>query len=137
MLNGKAADFDYDSESGWINVTSEFTVKGKVNPLAVKGRTATVKSSKLKKTAQKLAVSKVITFTREAGDKKTYSLSSAKKGSRSFKKYFRISRTTGKVTVKKGLKKGTYKVRVKVSASGNDEYEASPVKNVTFKVRVR
>ena len=39
-------------------------------------------------------------------DKKTYTLSSAKKGSKSFKKYFRINKTTGKETVKKGLKKG-------------------------------
>jgi endo-1,4-beta-xylanase len=40
------------------------------------------------------------------------------------------------VTVKKGLKKGTYKVRVRVTASGNDSHK--PVsKTVTFKVKVK
>ncbi len=38
------------------------------------------------------------------------------KGSKSFKKYFKINKTTGKVTIKKNskMKKGTYKVKVKV-----------------------
>jgi len=55
-------------------------------------------------------------------DRKTYTLSSAKKGKRSFKKYFKINKTTGKVTIRKGLKKGTYKVKVKVKALGNSNY---------------
>ena len=63
--------------------------------------------------------------------------SSAMKGKKSFKKYFRISKTTGKVTVRKGLKKGTYKVKVTVQANGNGNYIASARKTVTFKVRVR
>ena len=136
-VNGKTAGFDYDSEDGYINMSADFTVKGKVNPLEVKGRTATVKYSKLKKTAQKLAVFKVIRFTKDAKDKKTYTLASAKKGSKSFRKYFGINKTTGKLTVKKGLKKGTYKVRAEVKAAGNNIYDASAVKSVTIKVRVR
>ena len=40
-----------------------------------------------------------------------------------------------KVTVKKGLKKGTYKV--KVMAKGSANYKASAWKTVTFKIRVR
>ena len=79
----------------------------------------------------------MINFTKDAKDKKTYTLSSAKKGSKSFKKYFKINKTTGKVTVKKGLKKGTYKVKVKVKAAGNTNYKASAVKTVTFKVKVK
>ena len=42
----------------------------------------------------------------------------------------------GKVTVKKGLKKGTYKVKVKVKAAGNKNYKAA-TKTVTFKINVK
>ena len=108
----------------------------KANPLKVKGKTATVKYSKLKKKTQTLAVTKVIKFTKKLNDKKTYTLVSAKKGSKSFKKYFKINKTTGKATMKKGLKKGTYKVKVKVKAAGNANYMPSSVKTVTFKVKV-
>jgi len=96
-----------------------------------------VKYSKLKKKAQTLKVAKVISFTKDAKDKKTYTLSSAKKGKKNFKKYFKISKSTGKVTVKKGLKKGTYKVKVKVKALGNANYKASAEKTVTFTVKVK
>ena len=41
----------------------------------------------------------------------------------------------GKITVKKGLKKGTYKV--KIMAKGSANYKASAWKTVTFKIRVR
>lgn len=107
------------------------------NPLALKPKTATVKYKMLKKKAQSLAVTKVITFTKNAKDKKNYTLSYAKKGKKSFKKYFAVNKTTGKVTVKKGLKKGTYKVQVKVKALGNANYKASALKTVTFTVVVK
>ena len=35
------------------------------------------------------------------------------------------------------LKKGTYKVKVKVSATGNGNYTPSSVKTVTFKIKVK
>jgi hypothetical protein len=43
---------------------------------------------------------------------------------------------TGKVTVKSGLKKGTYPVKVAVTAAGNDNYLAK-TKVVTLKVKVK
>ena len=105
--------------------------------MTVKPKTATVKYSKLRKKAQTLPVTKVIKFTKDAKDKKTYTLSYAKKGKKSFRKYFKVNKSTGKVTLKKGLKKGTYKVKVKVKALGNKNYKASAVKTVTFKVKVK
>ena len=114
-----------------------FKINKAANPLTIKPKTATVKYSKLKKKTQTLAVTKVIKFTKQLKDKKTYTLSSAKKGKKSFKKYFKVNKTTGKVTVKKGLKKGTYNVKVKVKAAGNANYKESAVKTVTFKVRVK
>lgn len=112
-------------------------LKKQANPLKIKPKTATVQYGNLQEKAQKLAVTKVMTFTKDAKDKKTYALSSVKKGSSSFKKYFGINKTSGKVTVKQGLKKGTYKVTVKVKAAGNKIYKASAVKTVTFKIKVK
>jgi hypothetical protein len=44
-----------------------------------------------------------------------------------------ISKKTGKLTIKKGLKKGTYKFKIKVKAAGTKTYAA---KTVTKKVKV-
>ena len=112
-----------------------YTITQAANPLTIKAKTATVKGStkgkngKLKKT-KTLAVSKVIAFTKNGQGKMTYTKSSGNKK-------ITINKTTGKVTVKKGLKKGTYKVKVKVKAAGNANYKATAVKTVTFKVKVK
>ena len=100
------------------------------NPLKIKPKTAKVKYSKLKKKSQKLKVSKVINFIKKGEGTMSYV-------QKSNKKKFKINKKTGQVTVKKGLKKGTYKVKVKVRAAGNDNYNASTWKQVTFKVKVR
>ncbi len=47
-----------------------------------------------------------------------------------------INKTTGKVTVKKKLKKGTYKIKVKVTAAGNSNYKTL-TRTVTFKLKVK
>ena len=111
----------------------------KANPLSIKAKTTKVKYKKLKKKTQKLAVTKVIKFTKKGQGKMTYKLVSAKKGKKSFKKYIKINATTGKVTIKKNkkMKKGTYKVKVKAMAAGNAEYKASGWKTVTFKIKVK
>ena len=114
-----------------------FRITKAANPLKINRKTAAIKYSKLKKKTQTLAVTKVIKFTKMLNDKKSYTLVSAKKGSKSFKKYYKINKTTGKVTVKKGLKKGIYKVKVKVKAVGNANYKPSSEKTVTFKVRIK
>ena len=72
----------------------------------------------------------MIKFTSKGQGAKTYVKKSGNKK-------ITIAKKTGKVTVKKGLKKGTYKVKVKVKAAGNANYKASKVKTVTFKVIVK
>ena len=100
------------------------------NPLKIQAKTATVKYSKVKKKAQTLKATQVIQFTNKG------------KGTLSYKKVsgnkkITINQKTGKVTIKKGLKKGTYKVKVKVKAAGNANYKASAWKTVTFTVKVK
>ena len=106
--------------------TLAFTIKKAANPLTVKRKTAKVKFSKVKD--QKLKVSKVIKVVKKGQGTVTYA---KKSGS----KKIIIDKKTGKVTVKKGLKKGTYKVKVKVKAKGNANYK-SAVRTLTFTVKV-
>lgn len=106
------------------------------NPLKVKGLKAKVKYKKLKKGPQYLAVTKVIETITPGKGTMSYKLTSAKKKSKSFKKYFKMNTKTGKVTVKKGLKKGTYTIKADVKAAGNVNYKAKTQK-VTFTVKVK
>ena len=97
------------------------------NPISAKGKTATVKLANLKKKNQTIlqknafAISKAqgkVTFKKASGNKKITVVKS------------------GKITVKKGLKKGTYKVKVKVTAAGNANYKAL-AKTVTVVIKVK
>ena len=101
----------------------------KANPLKIKPKTAAVKFAALKKKNQILPVSKVIRFAKKGQGSISY-----KKASGNSK--ITINKKNGKVTVKKGLKKGTYKVKVKVTAKGNATYFKA-TKAVTFTVKVK
>lgn len=64
-----------------------------------------------------------------SGNKVKYKLT---KGNKNIK----FSASSGKVTVKKGTKKGTYKIKVKMTVSGNNKYKAySVTKTITIKVK--
>ena len=115
--------------------TIRWTISKAANPLTVKAKKATVKGAakgrkgKLKKT-RTLPVRKVIAFAKKGRGKMTYAKVSGNKK-------IRINKTTGKVTVKKGLRKGTYRVKVKVRAAGDANYNASAWKTVTFRIKVK
>ena len=137
--NKAAVEITFDSDKYTGSKMIYFTINKAANPLQITAKTAKIKYKKLKKKTQSLAVTKVMTLTKDLKDQKTYTLASAKKGKKSFKKYFKINNTTGKVTIKKNkkMKKGSYIVTVKVKAAGNNNYKASDVKTVkvTFKVK--
>ena len=99
----------------------------KANPITVKAKKVTFKASKVKKKAQSVKASKAFTV-KEARGKVTYKKTSGSKK-------LSISKA-GKVTVKKGAKKGTYKAKVKVTAAGNSKYKSGS-KTVTLAVRVK
>ena len=110
--------------------SAKYTIAKAANTLKIKAKTGTVKYKYLKKKAQYLGVTKVITFTSKGQGAKTYLKVSGNKK-------ITISKTTGKVKVKKGLKKGAYKVKVKVKAAGTANYKASAAKAVTFTVKIK
>ena len=98
------------------------TVKN--NPMKASGKTVTAKAKKATKItkAKAFKISKAqgkVIFIKKSGNKK-----------------ITVS-TAGKITVKKGLKKGnTYKVKVNVIALGNSKYK-SKTTTVTVKVKVK
>ncbi len=103
------------------------TVKAK-NPMTVKGKTATVKYSIVKRKAQSLKITKALTIRNAKGTVTFTKISGNKK--------IVINRKTGKITIKKGLKKNSYKVKVKVKAAGNKKYK--PItKTVVFKIKIK
>ena len=122
-FNGNAM---YDKSSKVVKVN----INKAANPLKVKAKTVKVKFSKLKKKVQKLKVTKVVRFTKKGQGTLTYK---KVKGN----KKITINKKTGKVTIKKGLKKGTYKVRMKIKARGNANYNASAFKTITFKIKIK
>ena len=112
----------YGSEVLSITVTPK-----KENPISVTGKTAKVKYSKVKKKTQYLAVSKIMRIENSNGSL-TYKKTSGNKK-------ITINKKTGKVTVKKGIKKSFYTVTVDVSTKGNDSYSPA-TKSVTFYINV-
>lgn len=118
-----------------VTMTDGTVIPGrkKANTLKVSGKTAKLKYRKLRKKARTVSRSKAIKISYPQGTL-SYSIISVSKSK--YKKYFKINASTGKITVKKKLKKGTYKIKCAVSASGNNDYWKT-TKNVTFKIKVK
>lgn len=105
----------------------------KNNTLSVKGKTVKLKAKKLKKKKKTISRKKALKVTGAQG-KLTYT--KVKVNKKKYSKKFTVNSKNGKITVKKGVKKGLYKVTVKVRAAGNSSYK--PVtRTVTVKVRVK
>ena len=100
------------------------------NPLKLQAKKAVVKYSKVKKRKVVLKRSKVLAVKNAKG-KLTFS--KVKKGS---SKFLSVNKKTGNVTVAKKTKRGTYKLKVKVKAAGNDAYKSAD-KTATVKVVVK
>ena len=131
---GSKADWDKIKKDGnnfgFSYITIHFLQD---NTLSVKGKTAKVKYKKLRRKAQTVSRTKVLTVSNPKG-KVTYKLVSVTK--KKYKKYFKINATTGKIKIKKKLRKGKYTIKCKVIAAGNEEYLPA-TKTVTFKIKVK
>lgn len=112
--------------NGWVK---NLTVKNNKapNPMTAKGKKVTVKFNALKKKKQTIAVKSAYKVSKAQG-KVSYKKTN---GNRSI-----TVAKTGKITVKKGVKKGIYKVKVKLTASGNANYKAgTKIVTVTLSVK--
>ncbi len=105
-------------------ITKTFKIAKADNTIAVKAVAKSVKYSTLRR---KNVTVKALTITKNVGAVTCKKLSGNKK--------ITVAKS-GKLVVKKGLKKGTYTVRIKISAKGNTNYkEKSFNKAVKLKVR--
>lgn len=110
------------------SIKKSFSIAKAANPLAVKAVAKTVKYSKVKKKAQ--VVTGGVKVTKKGVGTVTYAKASGSSAK------LTINKSTGKITVKKGTKKGTYTIKVKVTAKGNANYKAG-AKTVSVKVKVK
>ena len=94
-------------------------------------KTVKAKAKKLRKKSKSVARNKIMTLSDTKGSV-TYALNKVNKK----KKYFKINKYNGKLTLKKKMPKGKYKVTYRITASGNDFY-AKATRDVTVTVRVK
>ncbi len=136
------------NESYYLNNqdgTLHFTITAKqkkANTLQVSRRTIKVSLKKLKKYGT-VVRKNAVTVSKNKGtvkyqlkkitvkNKKNKFVKSAK-----YARKISINKKSGKVTIKKDLRNGIYKITVKVSAAGNADYK-SKTKEVTFKMIVK
>ncbi len=97
------------------------------NTLTVKAKSVKVSAQKLKKKQVTIAAKKAMKITKACGTL-SYKVSGNKK--------ITVNKKTGKITIKKGLKKKTYTIKIKVTAAGNDTYLKGS-KTVTVKIIVK
>lgn len=93
----------------------------------VSTKTKTVSAKKVKK-ASRTTSAVYVSGVKGKAKKSFYKVGGSKK--------LTISKTTGKIKVKKGTKKGTYKIKIKVKTAATANYVAGS-KTVTVKVRVK
>ena len=119
-----SATANYKAATKKVTVT---VAKG-TQPMVPKAvaRTASLKTLKTKA----VTVARPLSFTKAPQGKVTYAKASGSSAA------LTINKTTGKVTVRKGTKKGTYTIKVKVTAAGNANYKAGS-KTLTCKVVVK
>lgn len=96
----------YRPGAPWIAATKN------ANTLKVKGKSVSVS---LKAKNRTISVKKAVSITKKGQGKISYSKASGNK---------KITIKSGKIMIRKGLKKGTYKVKIKVKAAGNGSHRA-------------
>ena len=132
----KARTLD-EIDAAKASLAKTISANKKTNTLKAKGRKIKAKFSKLKKKTLKYKKTKGIKVTAPKG-KVTYKrikVTAKKKLLKQAKTKIKVAKN-GKITLKKGLKKGTYKVRIRVSAKGNKYFRAGK-KVVTVRIVVK
>ena len=119
-----------DEKSDGINNTPQAGGKtvGLKNTLKASGKTVKLKYKKLKKSKRTIKRGKAIKVSGAKGTVRYKKIGGNKK--------IKINAKSGKITVKKGLKKGKYKLKVRVTAAGNGSY-LSGSKKVTVIIKVK
>lgn len=110
-------------------VKASYKINKAANPMKVSGKAVTVSYNKLKTASRSLERGKVIIVSKPRG---TVTYAKVKGNDKII-----VGKKTGNILVKKGLGKGTYKVKVAVRAAGTENYKASSEKTVTVTITVK
>lgn len=124
--------------------TAKITVTAKETDTYKKAvKTITVKVAKGTPTVTAKVTSKTLKYTSVKKSTQSFSLGAVvnSKGTLSYKKTYgtsaiTVNSKTGKIYVKKGLKKGTYRVKIQIKAAARGYYNAGS-KTVTVTVKVK
>ena len=113
--------------SGTVEKT--FTIKKAPNRMTLSAKSKSVKATTVKK--KKVSLKGLVVATNAQGKVK---FANASKGKAL--KVFKVNAKNGAITVAKGTKVGTYKVKVKARAKGDSNYKAT-TKRATVRIRVK
>ncbi len=110
--------------------TVSFTIEKAKQPMTVTAKTPSVKASDLKKKAQTIKISQAVTIKNAKGTK-SYEITDKGKLTK-----IKINAETGSITVPKGTGKGTYTIKIKITAAGTKNYKPGS-KNVSVKIKIQ
>jgi hypothetical protein len=118
--------------------TARFKIKKAANSLNVKAKKKTYffTYSKLLKRDYKIKESLIYKISKKGQGSLSYTLSSAMTGKKNVKSRFAVDKKTGKITVKKKITKGNYKLTINVTAAGDKNHNKS-TKKISVSVKVR
>lgn len=130
-VNAGTATVKITGKGAYVGTKScTFTLTKAAQNMTVKASNKTLKGKNLKK---RKAVVKAIAVS---GARGTVSYAKQSVSKKKYAKKFTVNARTGKITVKKSVKKGNYKIKVKVSATGDRNHSAAS-RVVTVKIRVK
>ena len=123
-------------KNGYIGEGSaEYEITKTNNTASIRAKKVKIKKSKIKKKKQTISLKKWAVMSNVKGVI-SFKLNTAKKGKKSFRKKIKLNTKTGKITLKKGMKKGTYKLKIKVKVTGDNNY--NPIeKTVIVNVKIK
>jgi len=127
----KVRSFVESKYGRYYSVHSITETSGKIglkNTLKAAGKTVKVRYAKVKKSKQVIARKKAIKVAKAKGKVTYVKIKGMKK--------ITVNKKTGKLTVKKGVRKGSHKIRIRVRAAGKGAYLPG-VKTVTVTIKVK
>lgn len=115
------------------SATKTFEISKIPNTMTAQGKTVKIKASKLRKKKQIIKPARSLRICNAVGNL-NFKLAGFNK--KKFKKYFKVNANNGNITIKKGLRKGTYKLKIDITAAGDANY-LDAMNRITVTVKVK
>ncbi len=115
--------------------TANFTIKAITNPFKVSARSKILTAYTKKNTTFSPVELYTITNDKSKGQR-VYTITGMSKGAKPYKTKLKISSKDGKIVAGKGIKKGTYALKVRVAIKAKGNYKGT-LRYVVLKLRVK